>query len=90
MSYLPLLFGLSATVPGSTYLLTLPFGAECLTSLADDVTHCDPASALRSDRLTAHSVAEATQGMPTLGMRPVLRSSISALGAFVGFRSSDF
>jgi hypothetical protein len=39
MSYLPLLsFGPSATVPGSTYLLTPPFGTECLTSLADDMT----------------------------------------------------
>ena len=40
MSYLPLLsFGPSATVPGSTYLLTPPFGTECLTSLADDMTY---------------------------------------------------
>ena len=40
MSYLPLLsFGPSATVPGSAYLLTPPFGLECLTSLADDMTH---------------------------------------------------
>ena len=40
MSYLPLLsFGPSATVPGSAYLLTPPFGTECLTSLADDMTH---------------------------------------------------
>ena len=40
MSYLPLLsFGPSVTVPGSAYLLTPPFGMECLTSLADDMTH---------------------------------------------------
>ena len=39
MSYLPLLsFGPSVTVPGSAYLLTPPFGMECLTSLADDIT----------------------------------------------------
>ena len=39
MSYLPLLsFGPSVTVPGSAYLLTPPFGTECLTSLADDIT----------------------------------------------------
>ena len=39
MSYLPLLsFGPSATVPGSACLLTPPFGMECLTSLADDMT----------------------------------------------------
>jgi hypothetical protein len=38
-SYLPLLlFGPSVTVPGSAYLLTPPFGMECLTSLADDIT----------------------------------------------------
>ena len=35
MSYLPLLsFGPSVTVPGSAYLLTPPFGMECLTSSA--------------------------------------------------------
>jgi hypothetical protein len=40
MSYLPLLsFGPSAPVPGSAYLLTPPFGAECLTSLADGMTY---------------------------------------------------
>jgi len=40
MSYLPLLsFGPSVTVPGSAYLLTPPFGMECLISLADDMTH---------------------------------------------------
>jgi hypothetical protein len=40
MSYLPLLsFGPSAIVSGSAYLLTPPFGTECLTSLADDMTH---------------------------------------------------
>src|SRR6266576_279669 len=34
MSYLPLLsFGPSATVPGSTYLLTPPFCSECLSRL---------------------------------------------------------
>jgi hypothetical protein len=39
MSYLPLLsFGPSVTVPGLAYLLTPPFGMECLTSLADDIT----------------------------------------------------
>jgi hypothetical protein len=39
MSYLPLLsFGPSVTIPGSAYLLTPPFGMECLTSLADDIT----------------------------------------------------
>jgi len=39
MSYLPLLsFGPSVTVPDSAYLLTPPFGMECLTSLADDMT----------------------------------------------------
>src|SRR2546423_12387390 len=40
MSYLPLLsFGPSATVPGSAYRLPPPFGSECLTSLADDMTY---------------------------------------------------
>ena len=40
MSYLPLLsFGPSVTVPGSAYLLAPPFGLECLTSLADDMTY---------------------------------------------------
>jgi len=40
MSYLPLLsFGPSVTAPGSAYLLSPPFGIECLTSLADDMTH---------------------------------------------------
>ena len=40
MSYLPLLsFGPSAIVSGSAYLLTPPFGAECLTSLADGMTY---------------------------------------------------
>ena len=40
MSYLPLLsFGPSATVPGAAYLLPPPFGLECLTSLADDMTY---------------------------------------------------
>ena len=40
MSYLPLLsFGPSATVSGSAYLLTPPFGAECLISLADGMTY---------------------------------------------------
>jgi len=40
MSYLPLLsFGPSAPVPGSAYLLTPPFGAECLISLADGMTY---------------------------------------------------
>jgi hypothetical protein len=39
MSYLPLLsFGPLVTVPGSAYLLSPPFGMECLTSLADDIT----------------------------------------------------
>src|SRR6267143_2720533 len=39
MSYLPLLsFGPSVTVPGSAYLLTPPFGIECLISLADPST----------------------------------------------------
>ena len=39
MSYLPLFsFGPSVTVPGLAYLLTPPFGMECLTSLADDIT----------------------------------------------------
>jgi arylsulfatase len=37
MSYLPLLsFGPSAIVSGSAYLLSPPFGMECLTRLADD------------------------------------------------------
>jgi len=37
---LPLLpFGPSATVPGSAYRLPPPFGSECLTSLADDMTY---------------------------------------------------
>ena len=31
------LAGPSDTVPGSAYLLTSPFGPECLTSLADDM-----------------------------------------------------
>src|SRR6267142_2277272 len=59
MSYLPLLsFGPSAIVSGSAYLLTPPFGEPCRRH--------DPlcpllTSALRSDRLTAPSVAEATQ-----------------------------
>jgi hypothetical protein len=40
MSYLPLFsFGPSPTVPGSAYLLTPPFGPECLTSLADDMAY---------------------------------------------------
>jgi hypothetical protein len=40
MSYLPLLsFGPSAIVSGSAYLLSPPFGMECLTSLADDMAH---------------------------------------------------
>ncbi len=40
MSYLLLLsFGPSAIVSGSAYLLTPPFGMECLTSLADDMTY---------------------------------------------------
>jgi hypothetical protein len=40
MSYLPLLsFGPSAIVSGSAYLLTPPFGTECLTSLADGMTY---------------------------------------------------
>ena len=40
MSYLPLLlFGPSVPVPGSAYLLTPPFGPECLTSLADGMTY---------------------------------------------------
>jgi len=40
MSYLPLLsFGPSVTVPGSAYLLTPPFGLECLTSLAGGLTY---------------------------------------------------
>ena len=39
MSHLPLLsFGPSVTIPDSAYLLTPPFGMECLTSLADDIT----------------------------------------------------
>jgi hypothetical protein len=39
MSYLPLFsFGPSVTVPGLAYLLTPPFGMECLSSLADDIT----------------------------------------------------
>jgi len=39
MSYLPFLsFGPSVTVPGSAYLLIPPFGMECLSSLADDIT----------------------------------------------------
>ena len=43
--------------------MTPPFGPECLTSLADDMTPLCPllTSTLRSDRLTAPSVAEATQ-----------------------------
>src|SRR6516165_4863171 len=48
MSYLPLLsFGPSITVPGSAYLLSPPFGMECLTSLADDMTHYDFCPAVR-------------------------------------------
>jgi len=40
MSYLRLLsFGPSAIVSGSAYLLTPPFGTECLTSLADGMTY---------------------------------------------------
>jgi hypothetical protein len=40
MSYLPLLsFRPSAIVSGSAYLLSPPFGMECLTSLADDMAH---------------------------------------------------
>ena len=40
MSYLPLLsFGPSVIVHGSAYLLTPPFGTECLTSLADSMTY---------------------------------------------------
>src|SRR5450432_4077249 len=36
----PLLsFGPSAIVSGSAYLLSPPFGMECLTSLADDMAH---------------------------------------------------
>src|SRR5882757_50079 len=61
MSYLPLLsFGPSAIVSGSAYLLTPPFGdgVPCRRHgpLCPLLT-----SALRSDRLTAPSVAEATQ-----------------------------
>jgi len=42
--------------------LSPPFGMECLTSLADDMAHYASADfCLRSDRLTAPSVAEATQ-----------------------------
>jgi hypothetical protein len=40
VSYLPLLsFRPSAIVSGSAYLLSPPFGMECLTSLADDMTY---------------------------------------------------
>jgi hypothetical protein len=40
MSYSPLLsFRPSAIVSGSAYLLSPPFGMECLTSLADDMAH---------------------------------------------------
>jgi len=42
MSYLPLLsFGPSVTVPGSAYLLTPPFGMECLTSTTESFPRVD-------------------------------------------------
>ena len=40
MIYLPLLsLGPSILVSGFAYLLTPPFGSECLTSFADDKTY---------------------------------------------------
>src|SRR5882762_1938815 len=64
MSYLPLLsFVPSVTVPGSAYLLTPPFGMECLTSLCRRHNLIRPllTSAPRSGCLAAFSVAEATR-----------------------------
>src|SRR5262245_27454982 len=64
MSYLPLLsFGPSATVPGSAYLLTPPFGdgAPHFACRRHDLLRLLLTSALRSGCLTAPSVAEATQ-----------------------------
>src|SRR5258706_4769322 len=65
MSYSPLLsFGSSITVPGSAYLLTPPFGIGVPHELCRrrDLLHPLLTSALRSDCLSALSVAEATQG----------------------------
>ena len=54
MSYLPLLpFGPSATVPGSAYRLPPPFGSECLTSLADDMTYYALCSTLPCGQTTS-------------------------------------
>src|SRR5271165_5939225 len=61
---LSLSFGPSATVPGSTYLLLRLSDPECLTSFCRRHGLICPllTSALRSGRLSAASVAEATQG----------------------------
>jgi len=59
-SYLPpLSFGPSATVPGSAYLLTPPFGPECLTSLADDMTHLSAVSTHGPGRFSGTSSGSA-------------------------------
>ena len=92
MSYLPLLsFGPSAIVSGSAYLLTHLSATECLTSLADDMAHyaLSLTSALRSDRLTAPSVAEATQSRSPGVSSVAFRASSPGL-RFASLMDMDF